>query len=101
MVLNNKTKEADFKSTSKAHTPGIMGRFTKPFDMLILDSYISLAFCEYSTRMKLKKRGIELDMRYPVCYRLDEDGGILFANQLRLFGGRRGWKIHHYSSTYG
>jgi ribonuclease HI len=28
--------------------------------------------------MKLKRRGIELDTRCPVCYRLDEDGGHCF-----------------------
>ena len=29
-------------------------------------------------RMKLKRKGIELDTRCPVCYRLDEDGGHCF-----------------------
>jgi hypothetical protein len=29
-------------------------------------------------RMKLRRRGVELDTRCPVCYRLDEDGGHCF-----------------------
>ena len=29
-------------------------------------------------RMKLKRRGVDLDTRCPVCFRLDEDGGHIF-----------------------
>ena len=31
-----------------------------------------------STRMNVKRKGVELDTRYPMCNRADEDGGHLF-----------------------
>ena len=45
-------------------------------------------------RMKLKRKGIELDTRCPVCYRFDEDGGHYFLNakELKHYGEKLKWR---------
>jgi hypothetical protein len=84
VVLNSQSREADSESTSTAHTPE--GNIKLPWKKLwalplpgkLIHFLWRLANNSLPLRMKLKRRGIDLDTRCPMCYRLDEDGGHCF-----------------------
>lgn len=84
VVLDSEARESEKGIPSMSHNPEISTNL--PWKKLwalhlpgkILHFLWRLANNSLPFRTKLKRRGIDLDTRCPICYRLDEDGGHCF-----------------------
>ena len=84
VVLSSHARESNDGLPSTSNNPEMSTNlswkklWSLPLAGKVLHFLWRLANNSLPLRMKLKRRGVELDTRCPICYRFDEDGGHCF-----------------------